>query len=102
MCYGIGGIISKKEIKRNRENLKGRYMLPIFRIFVEAGFITSLNNTSRENQNSKGWGNGPRIESELLKQLTQLIQYQGRRSRANSKALRDLDENHYFYYRCLY
>ena len=54
VCYWSEGLMSKKDIKRTRDNLKGRYVLRICRICVEAGLPASINSMSRVNQKSKG------------------------------------------------
>ena len=54
MCYGGEGLVSKKDINRNQENLKGRDVFRIYRSCVEAGVTVSINIMSILNQKSKG------------------------------------------------
>ena len=46
--------MSKKEIKGTRGNLKGRDVLPICRMCVEAGVPATINTVSIINQKNKG------------------------------------------------
>ena len=43
MWYGREGVISKKEIKRTQYNLKGRDVLPVYRIYVDSGVASAIN-----------------------------------------------------------
>ena len=56
VCDGIEGLMSKKEIKRNWDNFKGKGVIHIYNICLYYGINTEINNMSRVNHNSKGGG----------------------------------------------